>query len=368
MSVRVLIVDDSSFFQRQIAKMLAADKEFEVVGTALNGAEAVEKAASVRPDVITMDVEMPVMDGIAATRKIMATHPVPILMFSSLTVAGAKSTLSALDAGAVDFIPKRFEEIARNLDEAGKVLRDRLRAIAKKGAYKKPAVAAAAVAARAPVPRTASPAKTAGAFERPSATVAAVKSASSGKYHVVAIGTSTGGPVALQNVLSKIPADFPLPILLIQHMPGTFTPAFAERLNQISAIKVKEAATGDILFPGVAYLAPGGKQMLVSMRGDNVVIRVEDGDPTLLYKPSVDVAFSSIAGVFPGRVLTIVLTGMGADGREGARKLKQGGSTVWAQDEASCVVYGMPAAIVSAGLADRVFPLGEVGDAIVAAV
>ncbi len=361
MAVRVLIVDDSTFFQRQIQKMLAVDQMFEVVGTAINGQEAVEKAEKLRPDVITMDVEMPVMDGITATRKIMASHPVPILMFSSLTVAGAKATLNALDAGAIDFIPKRFEEIARNLDEAGRVLRDRLREIAKPGMNKKSAAMDSAKSGGA----TGVQAARTGA-----ATGTVVRGASSTrrKFHVVAIGTSTGGPIALQNVLSKIPENFSLPILLIQHMPGTFTPAFAERLNQVSAIKVKEAANGDVLFPGVAYLAPGGKQMSVQLRGEIAFLKIEESDPSLLYRPCIDLTFNSLAECFHGHVLTVILTGMGADGREGARELKKKGSVIWAQDEATCVVFGMPAAVIEAGLADRVIALGDVGNAIVAAV
>lgn len=364
MAVRVLIVDDSTFFQRQIQKMLAVDQMFEVVGTAINGQEAVEKAERLRPDVITMDVEMPVMDGITATRKIMASHPVPILMFSSLTVAGAKATLNALDAGAVDFIPKRFEEIARNLDEAGRVLRDRLREITKPGMNAKIAAVDSAKPGRATGVQAARTGAATGTVARGASSAASTR----GKFHVVAIGTSTGGPIALQNILSKIPENFALPIVLVQHMPGTFTPAFAERLNQVSAIKVKEAANGDVLFPGVAYLAPGGKQMSVQLRGETAYLKIEESDPSLLYRPCIDLTFHSLAKCFHGHVLAVILTGMGADGREGARELKKNGSVIWAQDEASCVVFGMPAAVIDAGLADRVIALGDVGDAIVAAV
>ena len=185
-----------------------------------------------------------------------------------------------------------------------------------------------------------------------------------GMYKLVAIGTSTGGPVALQQVLTKLPANFPLPLILIQHMPGSFTPAFAQRLDQQCAISVKEAQDGDELKPGLALLAPGGKQMLLEQRAGRAIVRITESLPGQNYKPSVDITFTAAAKTFPGQVLAVVLTGMGADGREGARLLKQGGATVWAQDEASCVVYGMPAAVAEAGLADAVLPLSEIGAAI----
>ena len=189
-----------------------------------------------------------------------------------------------------------------------------------------------------------------------------------GSFNLVAIGTSTGGPVALQEVLSKLPANFPLPIVLVQHMPASFTAAFAQRLNTQCAITVKLAEQGDELKPGVALLAPGGQQMLVESRGGRAFIKINESLPEQNYRPCVDVTFRSLAKAFPGKVLAIVMTGMGADGREGARTLKQGGSKIWAQDEASCVVYGMPAAIVDAGLADNILPLANIGKCIVDSV
>jgi len=182
-----------------------------------------------------------------------------------------------------------------------------------------------------------------------------------GAYKLVVIGTSTGGPVALQEVLTKLPADFPAPLLLIQHMPASFTPAFAQRLNQQCAITVKEASDGDVLAPGTALLAPGGKQMMLEARGATAVVRVVDSEPGQTYKPCVDITFTSVAKIFAGKTLALVLTGMGSDGCEGARVLKAGGSAVWAQDEGSCVVYGMPAAVVKAGLADEVLALADIG-------
>lgn len=361
MPIRVLVVDDSGFFRRRVSEMLASDPRIEVVGTANNGQEAIDKTASLRPDVITMDIEMPVMDGITAVRRIMAKSPRPILMFSSLTTDGAQATLDALEAGAVDYLPKKFEDISKDRDEAKRKLCDRVYTVATRGhARPTPRPGAAALSRTAGV----------GTAVRPAAPATATRAATAprpapvlrrGQHKLVAIGTSTGGPVALQEVLTKLPASFPLPLLLVQHMPGSFTPAFAQRLNQQCAISVKEAADGDELKPGLALLAPGGKQMIVESRGGRAVVRVMESDPRLNYKPSVDLTFGSVAKVLPGQALAVVLTGMGADGREGARLLKQGGATVWAQDEASCVVYGMPAAIAEAGLADQILPLTEVG-------
>ena len=349
MPVRVLVVDDSSFFRRQIERILASDSQIEVVGMAADGREAVEQARQLRPDAITMDVSMPVMDGISATREIMRLQPTPILMFSSLTTEGAQATLDALDAGAVDFLPKQLQDIARHPEEVQRVLCERLKAIARKPRVGMRKLASATSASRA-------------------ATAPAARNSRASAIRLVAIGTSTGGPVALQTILTQLPADFPVPILLIQHMPGSFTPAFAKRLDQLCRIRVKEAEDGDVLQPASAYLAPGGRQMWLRRRGDKLALRVEDGDPALTYKPSVDVTFSAIAELLPAQTLAIVLTGMGSDGCKGARLLHQGGSQVWAQDEASSVVYGMPAAVYEAGIADKVLPLKEVAPQMVKAL
>ncbi len=343
MAVRVLIVDDSGFFRRRISEILTSDKRIEVIGMAADGMEAVRKVAELKPDVVTMDIEMPVLDGISAVRRIMATHPTPILMFSSLTSDGAKAALDALDAGAVDYLPKRLEDLSPDQAEAGKILCTRVYTIALRGVVGRVDTPKAAGTATLPPlkPRTASPQR--------------------GNCKIVIIGTSTGGPAALQQVLSKLPANFPVPILLVQHMPGSFTPAFAQRLDQLCAISVKEAAEGDVLKPGTALLAPGGRQMVVEDRRGGVVVHITDSEPGQNYRPCVDITFLSVAKIYPGKVLAVVLTGMGADGREGARALKQGGSFIWAQDEASSVVYGMPMAVTEAGLADQVLSLSDIG-------
>ena len=312
---------------------------------------------------------MPMMDGITAVRHIMQRCPTPVLMFSSLTHEGARVTLDALDAGAVDYLPKNFEDISRNPEKVKQLLCEKVHTISRSNrrfsAYASPAPAPApspqpsvSSLGSTPAPRAAAPA-------RASAAAASASPAPKRKpYKLVAIGTSTGGPVALQRVLTQLPANFPAPIVLIQHMPAAFTKAFAERLDKLCKISVKEAEDGDILRPGLALLAPGGKQMMVDGRG---TVKILPGDERLNYKPCVDITIGSAAKSYGDKVLSVVLTGMGADGREGARLLKQGGSTVWAQDEASCVIYGMPMAIVKANLADAVYSLDEIGKHLVEA-
>jgi len=348
MPVRVLVVDDSGFFRRRVTEILESDPQIEVVGSAVDGKDAINKVMQLKPDVITMDIEMPVMDGITAVRRIMAMRPTPVLMFSSLSYDGAKATLDALDAGAVDFLPKRFDDISKDREEAKRKLCDQVRSVAR-GSHPAPSPAPRA-AVRPAVTRTAT-----------TASPAARSVARRGDFKLLAIGTSTGGPVALQKVLTALPANYPLPILLVQHMPGTFTPAFAARLDQLCKIKVKEAADGDQLQPGVALLAPGGMQMVIEGRAGAARIRITESAPGQFYKPCVDTTFDSIAKIYPDSTLAVILTGMGADGREGCRALKRGGSAVWSQDEASCVVYGMPMAVAEAGLSDKVLALDRVG-------
>ncbi|MEN8636194.1 chemotaxis response regulator protein-glutamate methylesterase [Pseudoalteromonas distincta] len=377
MAVKVLVVDDSSFFRRRVSEILEQDSDIQVIGFAVNGREAVEKAAQLRPDMITMDVEMPVLDGISAVKEIMASNPTPILMFSSLTRDGATATFDALDAGAMDFLPKKFEDIARNNEDAIKLLQNKVKDIGRRRLPRtfkaatppksvipaKPTTSTLSQRTSTPTPSIKQPDRS---FQRaapkaPSGTSIASMRASGKQYQLVAIGTSTGGPVALQTILTQLPANFPHPILLIQHMPAAFTPAFAARLNGLCQIKVKEAQQGDRLQPGTAYLAPGGQQMMVEGRGANRTLRVfEDHSERISYKPSVDVTFASAAKTYQGDVLAIVLTGMGADGRDGARMLKQTGATIWAQDEKSCVVYGMPQAIANAGLSSESLALNDV--------
>lgn len=361
MAVRVLVVDDSRFFRRRVTEMLSADPQLEVIGAAENGQQAVEMVATLKPDVVTMDIEMPVMDGITAVRRIMAAHPTPILMFSSITTDGAQATLDALDAGAVDFLPKRFEDISTDKEEARRTLCARVLQIGQRRRFP--------ITARQSARETGSSATSPAASRRrfttsPATTVSARAPVAPGflkNFQVIAIGSSTGGPIALQEILTKLPEKFPLPIVLVQHMPLAFTAAFAQRLDKLCRVRVKEAADGDLLIPGQALLAPGGSQMVFERRGTGVIVRIKSAQPGQTYRPCVDITFSSLAKFYPGKVVSIILTGMGADGREGIRELKRDNSTVWAQNEETCVVFGMPGAVVEAGLADQVLPLQEIG-------
>lgn len=349
MPVKVLVVDDSGFFRRRLVEIFEADPRLTVIGTANNGQEAIDKVQSLSPDVVTMDYEMPVLDGIAAVANIMEIKPTPVLMFSSLTHEGAKVTLDALEAGAVDFMPKNFEDISRDSTVVKKALVDRVLAVARTR------LAGSRGPVEALAPRTA---------PKPIVTERGVIIPRARKrVSLVAIGTSTGGPMALQSVLSKLPKDFMAPLVVVQHMPAAFTGAFAERLNNICQIAVKEAQDGDRLTPGVALLAPGGKQMMIDPRNGGCV-RILDGDERLNYKPSVDVTFGSASKCYPGKVLSVVMTGMGVDGREGARMLKNSGSRVWIQSEESCVIYGMPMAVEKAGLSDDIIDLEHIGERI----
>lgn len=348
-TTRVLVVDDSGFFRRRIVEILDADRGIEVIGTAANGQDALEQVAKLNPDVVTMDIEMPVMDGITAVRHIMSSRPTPVLMFSSLTHDGARATLDALDAGAVDFLPKRFEDIAKDRAEASKLLCRRVLEVGRTRSG----------VARPPVPA----ARIQTVVSRPPVVADRRK-----PFRLVVIATSTGGPVALRQVLTRLPADFPLPVLVVQHMPAGFTPAFAARLDQQCRISVAEAADGDLLKPGQVLIAPGGRQMTLRQQTGDVRAQVTDSeDQRIHYRPCADITFASVASVYGDRALAVVLTGMGADGREGARKLKQQGGVVWSQDEESSVIYGMPAAVADAGLSDQVLALREFGPALVQA-
>ncbi|MFQ3185311.1 MAG: two-component system chemotaxis response regulator CheB, partial [Marinomonas primoryensis] len=339
----------SGFFRRRLVEIFEADPRLTVVGTANDGREAIDKVQSLSPDVVTMDYEMPVLDGISAVVNIMKLKPTPVLMFSSLTHEGAKVTLDALEAGAVDFMPKNFEDISRDSAVVKRALVERVLAVAR----------TRLVGSRKPVEALA-PRET----PKPILTERGVIIPRARKrVSLIAIGTSTGGPMALQAVLSKLPKDFAAPLVIVQHMPAAFTGAFAERLNNICQITVKEAKDGDRLQAGVALLAPGGKQMMIDPRNGGCV-RILDGDERLNYKPSVDVTFGSASKCYPGKVLSVVMTGMGVDGREGARMLKSSGSRVWIQSEESCVIYGMPMAIEKANLADDIIDLEHIGERI----
>jgi two-component system chemotaxis response regulator CheB len=365
--IRVLVVDDSAFFRKRIVEILNADPRIEVIGMAADGREAIDQNRRLKPDVITMDVEMPQMNGIEAVRQIMATQPTPVLMFSSLTYDGAKATLDALDAGALDFLPKQFESLTRGADSGQHQLCSRVVAIARKSGA--PLRSPTARPAPTPSPVTAARPMASATPAAPSTEPGRRLSRSdtapgSLRDHCLVIGASTGGPIALQQVISVLPANFPAPIVVAIHMPANFTKAFAERLNSLSKLEVREAVEGDQPRPGLVLVAPGGMQLVFEARGSQNQLHVRESTAEQIYRPSVDVLFGSASRACGAKVLALVLTGMGADGLQGGRLLKQGGGKLWSQNAATCVVYGMPQAVESAGLSDRVLPLNEIGKAI----
>lgn len=366
--IRVLVVDDSAFMRKALCAMLEGDPRVAVAGVARNGEEAVQKVAELDPDVVTLDVEMPGMNGLEALRRLMAVRPLPVIMVSSLTVEGASETLQALDLGAVDYIPKQLDGLATNIttirqELLGKVIaaagaagkihaRPAARGGTREGADGETGRGGEGGNSASPCPRVpGSPAPIASRLS--SGTVAATRGSK-----VVAIGCSTGGPQALMDLLPLLPADFPAGIVIVQHMPKFFTKPFAERTNQACRIEVREAAEGDAVTPGVALIAPGGLQCrLVRRRATSVEIALSPNTEGLLHAPSVDVMLKSVAEVYGERGVGVILTGMGQDGLEGARALRGAKGRLIAQDEASCVVYGMPKAVVDAGIADKVVPL-----------
>ncbi len=366
MAIRVLIVDDSFFFCQMVGKLLNAQAEIEIVGVAHTGMEAVQKSQLLQPDVITLDVEMPIMDGITALKEIKKVAPKSkVLMFSSLTYEGAKLTLDALEFGAEDFLLKSYEDVSRSNSRTGRQLIDKVtalgRSISAATPAQQPVTQAAKTQATQPVAQPVDTQSTKPATPTPRPQVRRLEP---GQFKLLVIGSSTGGPVALQQILTRLPMNFPLPIVVAQHMPEAFTGAFAERLNSLCQVQVKEAQHGDVLRPGVVYIAPGGKQLMIDGNDRQCRIKIHESDPRLNYQPCVDVTFASAAKALKSQVLALVLTGMGADGREGARLLKNHGAQVWAQDEATSVIYGMPMAVAKAGLADRQLALNEFAGAL----
>lgn len=354
--INVLVVDDSAFMRKAISMMLESDPEVRVVDTARDGQDAVEKVARLQPDVVTMDVEMPRMDGLTALRHIMRDHPRPVLMISSLTREGAETTVEALQAGAVDFIPKQFSYVSLEITKIQEDLIAKVKAVARsrnrlfrRATPVRPPDGAATGAA----PATAPPAG--GRLSMPDAAL-------------IAIGVSTGGPFALQHLVPALPADLSVPVVIVQHMPPHFTRSLAERLNGMSPLRVVEAEAGMRLEAGAVYIAPGGRHLVFRNGPGGVTILTPEEPSASLHRPSVDVLFNAAHDTFGGRVLGVVMTGMGRDGLEGARRLKAAGARFIAQEAESCVVYGMPRAIVEAGLADAVLPLDELAPALVQAV
>lgn len=347
---RVLIVDDSSFMRMAIRGILTKEPSIEVIGTASDGVEGVEKALALKPDLITMDIEMPRMDGISALKQIMAKCPTKVLMVSTLTNEGAKATFEALDAGAIDYIPKNVTDS----NEAQNIFKDELLKKVRE-------------ASRSRFMRSAPSVGTPG-FSRPVAPAAPAPRAAASKIHskkinYVGIGASTGGPVALQEVISRIPVNFPYGIVVAIHMPKAFTGPFADRLNAKCSIAVREAKDGDQLKPGTILIAPGGMHTQVVRGAGGLMVKTAPTSayPQYVYIPSVDLLISSMAEATAGSMLGVVLTGMGNDGFKGMQLLKQKGGVTIVQDEATSTIYGMPKACVDGGVADEVLPLGQIG-------
>jgi two-component system, chemotaxis family, protein-glutamate methylesterase/glutaminase len=337
--IRVLIVDDSAVIRRLVADELSADPAIEVVGTASDGKIALARLPQVNPDLVILDIEMPVMDGLTALREIRKTYPrLPVIMFSALTERGASATLDALALGATDYFTKPTG--AGGLEASLKVIREELI----------PEI-------KALCPRVATP---------PAPPVALRPlSARAGTIDVIAIATSTGGPNALAEVFAGLPADLPVPVVMVQHMPAMFTRLLAERLTTQYKVPVEEGRPGGVLRPGHAWVAPGDFHMVVVRDGVHVKLRLNQDPPENSCRPAADVLFRSVAQVFGPTTLAVVLTGMGQDGLRGCEAIRAAGGQVIVQNEGTSVVWGMPGAVARAGLADKVLPLAEIAPEVV---
>lgn len=367
--IRVLIVDDSVFMRRALTQMLSSAPDIEVIDQAKNGREGVEKVLALEPDIVTMDVEMPIMNGLEALREIMSKHPVPVIMVSSTTTEGAQQTIEALSAGAIDFIAKRAAFVSSEMYSIQEELISKIREVAGNRLIKSRLLRRRTSAQAPPPPVTTADKLSATLGERlarPQA-VSGIMPRQSRKrlpaqhFQIATLGVSTGGPLALHQVIPKLPAHLPVCLLIVQHMPPHFTKSLAERLNGISKVTVKEAQHDDPIVPGTVYIAPGGSQMLIGKNG-RIIISTEDYK--VLYKPSVDILVNSVIDHYGNRVLGVIMTGMGRDGSEAYRRLHKDGGYVLAQNEESCVVFGMPKAVIEDGSADEVHALDELAEAI----
>jgi two-component system chemotaxis response regulator CheB len=343
--VKVLVVDDSAFMRKFITDLLSENPQIEVVGTARNGKEALEKVSLLNPDVVTLDVEMPVMNGIDALKQIMREHPLPVVMLSSTTTEGAENTIIAMQYGAIDFVAKPSGAISLDLYKVkeeliNKVLlasRANVRALSKDSASE-------ILAQRRSMP-----------YHR-----------AHQRKKIVCIGTSTGGPRALQQVLTKLPENIAAPIVIVQHMPKGFTKSLAQRLDSLSRITVKEAEDGETLQNGTAYIAPGGFHLLIHEVKGLLTARVEQSPPRNSHRPSVDVLFESISALTDYEKIAVIMTGMGSDGTAGLRRLKESGNTkVIAEAQETAVVFGMPRAAIQANVVDLIVPLEQIAEMIV---
>ena len=345
--IKVLIVDDSAFMRKILSDILSDTSKIEVVGTAKNGKDALDQIRKLKPDIVTLDVEMPVMDGITALKHIVDEFKIPVVMLSSLTQVGADLTIEALEIGAVDFITKPTSIFKINTDEIKNTLIEKITEASKVSVSKVSKINRQVVTRREKHD-----------FKR-----------SNRIKNIIAIGTSTGGPRALQSVVTQIPGDIEGPVLIVQHMPVGFTKSLADRLNSMSDIEIKEAEHGDVLKPGCGYLAPGGYQMEVKKRGGDFIIQLDDSKVISGHRPSVDAMLYSIIKENIKNTIAVIMTGMGADGADGLLKLKNNGKIkIIAQDEDSCVVYGMPGSAVKKDAVDVIVPLNSISKEIMKAM
>jgi two-component system chemotaxis response regulator CheB len=341
--IRVLIIDDSAFVRRALARMLGQVPDIEVVGSAADGLEGIERVKALQPDVVTLDIRMPRMSGLEALRHIMAECPVPVLLLSSLTSEGADITLRGLELGAMDFVDKSTAQGHMNFGSLADELIAKIRALAS-------------------VPHARLLLRRAG-----EAPLAAEQPPHPRRIAAVAIGTSTGGPTALQAIIPRFPENLAAPVLVVQHMPMGFTRSLAERLNARSLVSVHEAEHGEVIAPGKVYIAPAGKHMKVRRRGDER-IWLDDEPRSALHRPSVDALMTSVASAYGAQSMGVVLTGMGSDGVEGLRAIHAAGGVTLAESEETCVIFGMPKAAIEAGVAQRSVPLTRMADEILQAV
>jgi two-component system chemotaxis response regulator CheB len=333
--VRVLIVDDSVVVRKLLSEALSASADLEVAGTASGGAIALAKIPQVNPDVVTLDIEMPGLDGIQTLVEIRKLYPkLPVIMFSSLTERGAAITLEALSLGASDYAtkPSNSESAAQAIDQVREELVAKIISLARRPIHP----------------------------QSPARGSAPKRDRSGQRIDVVAIGTSTGGPNALAAVIPQLPEDFPVPVVVVQHMPPLFTRLLSERLDSLSAVGVHEGEEGRRLEPGLVAIAPGGHHMTLARKGKDIVLALNEDPPENSCRPAVDVLFRSVAQVYGANVLAVVLTGMGADGLRGSQWIREAGGEVFVQDEASSTIWGMPGAVFSAGLANEIYPLDRV--------
>lgn len=335
--VRVLVVDDSALMRKLIPQVIERDTDIQVVGTAMDGEFALKKMDELKPDVVTLDLDMPRMDGMETLRLIVRNHKVPVIIVSAHTTQGASATFKALASGAFDFVAKPKDAASAHMEDISKELIGKIK-----------------VAAQSGVPQASNPALVLSEPRRAAKPTTKPKRAPS---KVVAIGISTGGPNALQYVLSQLPGDFPGSLVVVQHMPEGFTELFARRLDECCAIDVKEAQSGDLIIAGRALICPGNRHMKVKRMPLGDIIVLSDDDRVNGHRPSVDVLFRSVAQEFGNNSLAVIMTGMGEDGADGMAAIKKAGGMTVAQSEDSCVVFGMPKAAIERGHAIRVVPL-----------